>query len=119
MRIRNNGEGGFLEIDPATYGKFKDNLIEISTNNPELIRKGVVGIYDSYTVTRTNAIFNDGSHYHCYAHSGEAIAFVGQINEVEAMRLEDDFADGIRGLDTYGMKIIDQDQIEAILIPVA
>ena len=119
MRIRNNGEGGYLEIDPATYGKFKDNLIEISTNNPEMIRKGVVGIYDSYTVTRTNAIFNDGSHYHCYAHSGEAIAFVGQINEVEAMRLEDDFADGIRGLDTYGMKIIDQDQIEAILIPAA
>lgn len=119
MRIRNNGESGYLEIDPATYGKFKDNLIEVSTNNPEMIRKGIVGMYDSYTVTRTNAIFNDGSHYHCYAHSGEAIAFVGQINEVEAMRLEDDFADGIRGLDTYGMKIVDQDQIEAILVPVA
>lgn len=119
MRIRNNGETGYLEIDPATYGKFKDNLVQTLTDNVEMIRKGVVGIYDSYTVTRTNAIFNDGSHYHCYAHSGEAIAFVGQINEVEAMRLEGDFADGIRGLDTYGMKIIDQDQIEAILVPVA
>lgn len=119
MRIRNNGEAGYMEIDPATYGKFKDNLIELSTNNVEMIRKGIVGYYDSYTVTRTNAIFNDGTHYHCFLHSGEAIAFVGQINEVEAMRLEGDFADGIRGLDTYGMKIIDQDQIEAILVPVA
>lgn len=117
MRIRNNGESGYAEIDPATYGKFKDNLVELSTNNPELIRKGVVGMYDSYTFTRTNAIFNDGSYNHCFLHSGEAIAFVGQINEVEAMRLECDFADGVRGLDTYGIKIIDQDQIEAILIP--
>lgn len=118
LRIRNNSEGGYIEIDPATYGKFKDNLIEISTNNPEMIRKGMVGIYDNYTVTRTNAIFNDGTYNHCYAHSGEAIAFVGQLNEVEALRLEGDFADGIRGLDVNGMKIIDQDQIEAILVPV-
>lgn len=117
LRIRNSGESGYAEIDPATYGKFKDNLVELSTNNPELIRKGVVGMYDSFTFTRTNAIFNDGSHFYCFLHTGEAIAFVGQINEVEAMRLEGDFADGIRGLDTYGMKIIDQDQIEAIKIP--
>ena len=119
LRIRNNPEGGYVEIDPATYGKFKDNLIEISTNNPEMIRKGIVGIYDSYTFTRTNAIYSDGSHYHCFAHSGQAIAFVGQLHEVEALRLEGDFADGIRGLDVTGMKIIDQDQIEAILVPVA
>ena len=119
----NKGVEVFLPEFPiradSTYGKFKDNLIEISTNNPEMIRKGIVGIYDSYTFTRTNAIFNDGSHNHCFAHSGEAIAFVGQLYEVEALRLEGDFADGIRGLDVTGMKIIDQDQIEAILVPVA
>lgn len=118
QRLRNNMEGGYLEVDPVTYNLFKNNLIELSTNNPELIRKGVVGMYDNYTVTRTNAIHNDGSHFHCFAHSGEAIAFAGQINEVEALRLESTFGDGIRGLDTYGMKIIAQDELEAIKIPV-
>lgn len=118
QRLRNNEEGGYLEIDPVTYNLFKNNLIELSTNNPELIRKGVVGMYDCYTVTRTNAIHNDGSHYHCFAHSGSAIAFVGQINEVEALRLESTFGDGIRGLDTYGMKIIAQDELELIKVPV-
>jgi hypothetical protein len=118
QRLRNNMEGGYLEVDPVTYNLFKNNLIELSTNNPELIRKGVVGMYDNYTVTRTNAIHNDGSHYWCFAHSGEAIAFAGQINEVEALRLESTFGDGIRGLDTYGMKIIAQDELEAIKIPV-
>ena len=76
------------------------------------------GMYDNYTVTRSNAIYRDGSHAYCYAHSGNAIAFAGQINEVEALRLENTFADGIRGLDTYGMSIIAQDEIEAIKVPV-
>lgn len=116
LRLRNNSEDGFLEIDPVTYMNFKNNLIELDTNNPELIRRGVVGYYDSYEVTRTNAIYKDEK-YHCFAHSGQAIAFVGQINEVEALRLEGTFGDGIRGLDTFGLKIIDQDQIEAIEIP--
>lgn len=117
LRLRNNAEGGYLEIDPVTYNTFKNNLVELSTNNPEMIRKGVVGMYDNYEVTRTNAIYRDGTNYHCFAHSGTAIAFAGQINEVEALRLQGTFADGIRGLDTYGMKIIAQDELEEILIP--
>ena len=117
LRIRNNEDGGYLEIDPTTYMIFKNNLVELSTNNPEMIRRGVVGMYDDFEVTRTNAVHNDGSHYWCFAHSGKAIAFVGQINKVEAMRLESTFADGIRGLDTYGMKIIAQDELEAVKIP--
>ena len=118
LRIRNNEDGGYLEIDPTTYMSFKNNLVELSTNNPEMIRRGVVGMYDDYEVTRTNAIHNDGSYHWAYAHSGSAIAFVGQINEVEALRLEGTFGDGIRGLDVYGTKIIAQDEIEAIKIPV-
>ena len=118
LRIRNNADGGYIEIDPMTYTIFKNNIVELSTNNPEMIRRGVVGMYDDYEVTRTNAVMNDGSYNWCYAHSGEAIAFVGQINKVEAMRLEGTFGDGVRGLDTYGMKIIDQDQIEVIKVPV-
>ena len=117
LRIRNNADGGYLEIDPMTYTIFKNNIVELSTNNPEMIRKGIVGMYDDYEVTRTNAIYQDGSYNWCFAHSGNAIAFVGQINKVEAMRLEGTFGDGIRGLDTYGMKIIAQDELEVIKVP--
>ena len=118
LRIRNNEDGGYLEIDPTTYMSFKNNLVELSTNNPEMIRRGVVGMYDDFEVTRTNAIHDDGSYHWAFAHSGNAIAFVGQINKVEAMRLESTFGDGVRGLDTYGAKIIAQDELEAIKIPV-
>ena len=117
LRERNFDVGGVIEIDPATYNVFKNNLIELSTNNPELIRKGVVGMYDNFEVIMSNAIYKDASYKWCMVRSKEAIAFVGQINEVESLRLQDKFSDGIRGLDTYGMKIIAQDELQAIKIP--
>lgn len=117
LRLRNLDEG-VIEIDPRTYSTFKNNLIELSTNNPELIRRGVVGMYDNFEVIMSNAIYTDATHRYCMARSKEAIAFAGQINEVESLRLQDKFSDGIRGLDTYGMKIIAQDELEVIKIPV-
>lgn len=118
LRERNFDGGGVIEVTPSIYKDFKNNLIELSTNNPELIRRGVVGMYDTYEVVMSNAIYTDDAHRYCMARSKEAIAFVGQINEVESMRLEGTFADGIRGLDTYGMSIIAQDELELIKIPV-
>lgn len=116
LRLRNM-ENGVIEIDPATYSTFKNNLIEIKTNNDELVRKGIVGMYDNFEVIMSNAIYKDSEHRHCIIRSKEAIAFAGQINEVESLRLQDSFSDGIRGLDTYGMKIIAQDELELVKIP--
>lgn len=118
LRERNFDGDGVIEITPAIYMEFKNNLIELSTNNPELIRRGVVGMYDTYEVVMSNALYTDKTHRWCMARSKTAIAFAGQINKVESMRLENSFADGIRGLDTYGMSIIAQDELQAIKVPV-
>lgn len=117
LRERNFDVGGVIEIDPATYSTFKNNLVELSTNNPELIRKGIVGMYDNFEVVMSNAIYNDGTNRYCMVRSKTAIAFAGQINEVESLRLQNAFSDGIRGLDTYGMKIIAQDELQCVKIP--
>mgnify|MGYP007130688661 CR=1 FL=1 len=50
-------------------------------------------------------------------YKGKAIAFAGQINEVEAMRSEQHFADLVRGLDTFGAKVIDEARIQVIKVP--
>ena len=117
LNLRNCDFGLRTELDPASYHTFKNNLVELSTNNPELIRKGIVGRYNNADVVMSNAIYNNGSYKHCMIRTKNAIAFAGQINEVEAMRLEGAFADGIRGLDTYGMKIIAQDELQLVKIP--
>lgn len=117
MNLRNCDFGIRAEIDPETYMTFKNNLIELSTNNPEMIRKGIVGRYNDAEFVMSNAIYNDGSNKYCMLRTKNAIAFAGQIKEVEALRLEGSFADGIRGLDVYGLKIIAQDELEVVKIP--
>lgn len=118
LRERNFDDGGVIEIDPRTYATFKDSLVELKTNNDELIKRGVVGMFDNYEVKSTNNVYRDATHVYCIVRSKNAIAFVGQINEVEAGRMERRFSDYIRGLDTFGAKIIAQNELQVVKIPV-
>lgn len=117
LREKNFDDSGIVEIDPRTYKTFKNELIELKTANDELIKRGVVGEYDGYEVKSTNNVYRDESHVYCIVRSNKAIAFAGQINEVEAGRMESYFSDYVRGLDTYGARIIAQDEIVCVKIP--
>ena len=118
LRERNFDEDGVIEVSPAVYNVFKNHLITLSTNNPELIRKGVVGMYDQFDVIMSNNMAKDGTHVYCDIRGKKAIAFAGQINEVEALRAERRFKDIVRGLDTFGAKVIDEARIQVIKVPV-
>ena len=117
LRENNFDDGGIIEIDPRTYKTFKEQLIELKTANDELIKRGIVGEYDGYEVKSTNNVYDDGTHRYCIVRSNKAIAFAGQINEVEAGRMEKRFSDYVRGLDVYGAKIIAQKEIVCVKIP--
>ncbi len=117
LRNRNFDEEGVIEITPAVYNVFKNCLITLSTNNPEYIKKGIVGMYDGFEVCMSNNMAKDSSHAYCDIRGKKAIAFAGQINEVEALRAEKRFKDIIRGLDTYGAKVIDEARIQVVKVP--
>jgi hypothetical protein len=117
LRERNFDEEGVIEISPAVYNVFKNCLITLSTNNPELIAKGVVGKYDDFDVVMSNNVAKDSTHVYCDIRGKKAIAFAGQINEVEALRAEKRFKDIIRGLDTFGSKVIDEARIQVVKVP--
>ena len=119
LREKNFDDSGIIEIDPRSYKTFKDQLIEIKTANDELIRRGVLAEYDGYDVKSTNNVYRDDTHVYCIVRSDKAVAFAGQINEVEAGRMQDYFSDYVRGLDTYGAKIIAQDELVCVKIPLA
>lgn len=124
LRERNFDEEGVIEITPAVYNVFKNQLITLSTNNPEYIKKGIVGVYDDFNVIMSNGLAKDttGSttkYAYCDVRGKKAIAFAGQINEVEAGRHQDYFSDYVRGLDTFGAKVIDESRIQVIKIPLA
>ena len=117
LRERNFDEEGVIEITPAVYNVFKNCLITLSTNNPEYIKKGIVGAYDDFNVVMSNNMVKDSSHAYCDVRGKKAIAFAGQINEVEALRAEKRFKDIIRGLDTFGAKVIDEKRIQVVKVP--
>jgi hypothetical protein len=118
LRERNFDEPGVIEITPAVYNVFKNELITLSTNNPEYIKKGIVGMYDDFEVIMSNGLAKDTTHAYCCVRGKKAIAFAGQINEVEALRAEKRFKDIIRGLDTFGAKVIDENRIQVVKVPV-
>lgn len=117
LRERDFNEDGVIEITPAVYNVFKNCLITLSTDNPEYIKKGIVGMYDGFKVIMSNNMAKDSSHVYCAIRGKKAIAFAGQINEVEAMRSEKYFKDLVRGLDTFGAKVIDEARIQAVKVP--
>lgn len=117
LKENNFEDAGVIEIGPRDYRLFKDELVELKTNNDELISRGVVGKYDNYDVKETNNIYKDADYAYAIVRSRDAIAFAGQINEVEALRMERNFSDLIRGLDTFGAKIIAQEQLVCVKIP--
>jgi hypothetical protein len=66
----------------------------------------------------SNGLAKDATYAYCAVRGKKAIAFAGQINEVEAGRHQDYFADYIRGLDTFGAKVIDEARIQVVKVPV-
>lgn len=117
LRERNFDEDGVIEITPAVYNCFKNELITLSTDNPEYIKKGIVGVYDDFKVIMSNGLAKDSSHAYCDVRGRKAIAFAGQINQVEALRAEKKFKDIVRGLDTFGAKVIDNARIQVVKVP--
>lgn len=119
LRERNFDEEGVIEISPDVYNIFKNELTTLSTNNPEYIKRGLVGYYDGFEVIMSNNMAKDSTYVYCDIRGKKAIAFAGQINEVESLRAEKRFKDIVRGLDTFGAKIIDNERLQVVKFPVA
>lgn len=119
MRERDFDGAGRIEVSPAVYVVLKNVLTDLSTNNPEYIKTGKVGNYDGFEVIETNTLATDSTYVYCDIRSKDAIAFVGQLQKVEALRDKDNFKDYVRGLDVYGGKVISPAEIQVIRVPKA
>ena len=109
----------WLEVSTTFHKVIRPNLIEVLTNNVEMAKKGIVGKYANAMVTIENLLptstkGSDNVKLNILRTS-HAIAFVEQISKVEAYRPEDAFEDALKGLYTFGAKIVRPD--EAVVLP--
>lgn len=105
---------------PAWYYQlFRGCLQGLSTDNPKLLESGILGKYTNGNVKISNSLFNDGENRkggydYAVIMTKRAIAAAGQINEVEAYRPHNLFMDAVKGLDTFGAKVVRPEQIYVI-----
>ncbi len=104
----------YLELAPKVFTTYRQCLTELSTNNPEILKKGAVGkINNAYvcienllpTGKATTSATTDNVRYNILR-TDKAIAFAEQINKVEAYRPEDGFSDAVKALYVFGAKIV-------------
>ena len=85
-------ESLYLEVSPKVFTTYRQSLTELSTNNPEIIKKGAVGKINNAFVCIENllptgkkaaASTSDDVTYNILR-TGKAIAFAEQIEKVEA-----------------------------------
>lgn len=103
----------YLELAPKVFTTYRQQLTELSTNNPEILKKGAVGKINNAFVCIENLLptgkTGSGSTdnvYYNILRTDKAIAFAEQIDKVEHYRPEDAFTDAVKGLYVFGAKII-------------
>lgn len=103
----------YLEVAPKVFSTYRMSLTELSTNNPEILKKGAVGkINNAFVCIENNlptGISGSGSTpnvYYNILRTDKAIAFAEQIDKVEHYRPEDAFTDAVKGLYVFGAKIV-------------
>ncbi len=94
----------YLEVAPNPFTVYREALTELSTNNPEILKKGAVGKINNAYVCIENLLPKStaGDAIYNVLRTSKAIAFAEQINKVEAYRPQDAFSDALKGLYTFG-----------------
>jgi hypothetical protein len=90
---------------------FRPALTEVLTNNVEMAKKGIVGKYGNANVTIENLLATDGTSVYNQLRTEHAVAFVEQINKVEAYRPQNAFEDALKGLYVFGGLVTRPDEI--------
>jgi len=79
--------------------------------NSSVLNNGFVGPYLGFNIFMSNNVSNNGTQYRVMFGMPDALAYAGQVEKIEALRLEDYFADAVRGLYVYGIKVVRPDRL--------
>jgi hypothetical protein len=95
-----------MYLSPNVYQLMNEYIIEAKTDNAALIEKGILGMYAGAKIKMTNNLVDDGVNRHIVIKTSKAVAFAGGIEELEAYRPEGYFSDAVKGLNTFGGKVV-------------
>lgn len=106
--------GRFLVLAPKHINMLKQSdlkSVNITGDGTSPLRNGQVGTIDRFTVYSSNNLPTVSGQKMSYAGTKHGIAFASQISQVETVRREATFGDGVRGLNVFGYKIVKEDAL--------
>lgn len=95
-------------VSPAFHGLLTKSpeFISASDLGDEVRQSGAIGQIAGFTLFQAhNVVVDSGTEYNLFGHPA-SIAFASQLMDMEAIRLQDSFATGIRGQHLYGAKVV-------------
>ncbi len=101
----------YLEVAPKVFSLYRQALTELSTNNPEILKKGAVGKLNNAYVCIENCLPEGDGAFYNILRTNKAVAFAEQIDKVEHYRPEDAFTDAVKGLYVFGATIVRPNEI--------
>ena len=103
----------WMVVEPWVYQKMLLAEIDTITDNISTLGAGAVTSTMGFDVFVSNNLTNS------MAGTYRSLAFAEQILDTEALRLEDYFADAVRGLYVYGAKVIRPDELVNLALTTA
>ena len=109
-------DGRFIVIPPFVAGLALQNPQFLAASTPSTLN-GAVGMIAGFSVLVSNNVPTTGTSpvvHHCVAGHSSGWSYAEQIGNVEGIRLEGSFADGVRGLHLYGGKVTADDRLHVL-----
>jgi N4-gp56 family major capsid protein len=115
-------EGRYAVIPPWILALLRQDNVFVTQAKPDSILNGEIGQVAGIRLLVSNNVPITGTptdDYHIMAGVEEAIGYAEQVVNVEGLRLEGSFADGVRGLHLYGSKVLAPDMLYDMVLSIA
>ena len=107
----------YFEVSPKVFSIIRQSLTELFTENVEMSKKGIVGRYGNALIcVENNLPETDENKKILVLRTKKAIAYVGQVKDVEAYRPHDAFQDAVKALFVFGAKVVRNDEITCLKV---
>jgi hypothetical protein len=116
------GQGRWCVVPPEIYAYFLQDArfinAQASADGGTALRTGFVGRIAGFDVFESNTVPAPAGVFTVLAGHGMATTYADQIVETEALRLQAQFGDGVRGLHLYGAKVTRPDALASANVTV-
>ena len=108
-----------IEVSPAVAAMILKAKVNLSAETKDVLEAGCIGSICGCKIYVSNNIVVEENAHKCLVRTTRSIAFAEQLSEIEAYRPEQRFADAVKGLHLYGVKVVYPEEMVLLDLTVA